>query len=242
MNFLIDTHSHTIASGHAYNSIDELTQEASRRGAEIIAITEHAPAMPGSCQSLYFSNLRVVPREKYGVKRLMGSEVNIIDFNGRIDLPDYILKQMDIVIASFHIPCIKPGTVAQNTKAVLNVMKNPYVAIIGHPDDERYQMEYELVVIAARDNHKLLELNDSSLKAGGPRVGARDNDIKMLELCKKHNVCISVGSDAHIAEDICNFELAYKLLQEVDFPERLIVNTDVELLYSYLPNAANSIL
>ena len=60
------------------------------------------------------------------------------------------------------------------------------------------------------------------------------NDIKMLELCKKKDVCITIGSDAHIEEDICNFGFAEELLEEVDFPDRLIVNKDIDLLNSYL--------
>lgn len=42
------------------------------------------------------------------------------------------------------------------------------------------------------------------------------------------------GSDAHIEEDICNFTLAQQLIDEVDFPDRLIVNTDMDLFNSYI--------
>ncbi|MDO5403184.1 MAG: phosphatase [Eubacteriales bacterium] len=234
MKYLIDTHTHTIASGHAYNTIDEMTRYAAGIGTKYLGITEHAPKMPGSCGLFYFGNLKVVPRKKYGVNRLMGCEANIIDFKGRIDLDKYGLKQCDIVIASLHIPCIKPGAVEENTTALIGAMKNPYVNIIGHPDDNRYPVDYEAVVKAAKENHVLLELNNTSLKEGGPRKDARQNDVKMLKLCKEMNVCISLGSDAHIEEDICNFALAEELLCEVDFPERLIANTDIDLLRSYL--------
>lgn len=234
MKYLIDTHTHTIASGHAYNTIDEMTRHAAELGVEYLGITEHAPKMPGSCKLLYFGNLRVIPREKYGVHRLMGCEANIMDLNGRIDLEEYGLKQCDLVIASFHIPCVKAGTVEENTHAMIEAMKNPYVNIIGHPDDSRYPVDYDAVVKAAKEYHVLLELNNSSLKPEGPRKGARENDLQMLKLCKKYDVCISLGSDAHVEEDICNFDLAEQLLCEVDFPERLIANTDINLLKSYI--------
>lgn len=237
MKFLIDTHTHSIVSGHAYNTIDEMTKEASQKGVLHLAITEHAPKMPGSCNELYFHNLKVLSHEKYGVNRLFGAELNILDYNGTVDLPEFVLKQLDIVIASLHTPCIKPGTIQENTQALLHIIKNPYVHIIGHPDDSRYPVDYKSIVIAAKENHKLLELNNTSLKPTGPRVNARDNDINMLQLCKKHNVCISVASDAHVAEHICDFSYAYKLLEEVDFPERLIVNSDYDLLMSYLVNS-----
>ncbi len=232
--YRIDTHMHTIASGHAYNTIDEMTRKAKEIGMDAICFTEHAPKMPGSCGILYFNNLHVLPKEKYGVSRLFGCEANIMKLDGTVDMPQSMLEKMDIVIASFHTPCIQASTVEQNTAALIEVMKNPFIHIIGHPDDSRYAVDMEAVVLAAKEHHTLLELNNTSLKPDGPRRGARDNDLKMLSLCKKENVCITLGSDAHIEEDIANFTRAVALLEEVDFPNRLIANTDFELLQSYL--------
>lgn len=234
MKLYIDTHMHTIASGHAYNSIDEMTRSAAEKGFTHIAITEHAPQMPGSCGDLYFMNLKALLHEKYGVYRLFGAELNIMDYNGGVDLPDYLYKRMDINIASFHTPCIKPGTIEQNTRAVLEVIKNPYINVIGHPDDARYPIDYEAVVNAAADYNTLLELNNASLRADGPRPGTWENDRKMLKLCKEKNVCITVSSDAHVEESLGNFEYAYQLMEEMDFPERLVAGTDYEKLQSYL--------
>lgn len=237
MKYLVDTHTHTIASGHAYNTIDEMTRHAGEIGLKSIAITEHAPEMPGTCQLFYFNNLHVVPRDKFGVHRLMGTEANIINHDGKIDLGPETLKNLDIVIASFHTPCIKPGTVEENTAALLKVMDNPFVNIIGHPDDSRYAVDMQQVVSGVKKSHTLLELNNTSLKPHGPRKGARENDLRMLELCKKNNVCITLGSDAHVEEDIANFKYAQVLLDMVDFPDRLIANTDLDLLDSYLSKA-----
>lgn len=234
MKYLIDTHTHTLASGHAYNTIDEMTRKAQEIGLLNIAFTEHAPKMPGSCGKLYFSNYRVLPREKYGVRRFFGCEANIMDYQGKLDLSDRFLQSMDIVIASFHIPCVKPQTVKEHTAGILKVMDNPYVHIIGHPDDDRYAMDIETLVKAAKEKHKLLELNNTSLKPEGPRSGARENDLKMLNLCKKYDVCIALGSDAHVEEDICNFSYAEELLNETNFPDRLVVNLDMDLLQSYI--------
>ena len=233
-NIELDVHTHTIASGHAYNTIDEMTRKANSIGLENLAITEHTPKMPGSCNMLYFTNLKILPERKYDVNRLFGCEANIVNLYGEVDMPDGLLRKMDIVIASFHIPCVKAGSVKENTRALINAMKNPYIDIIGHPDDSRYAVDMEMVVDAAKEYQTLLELNNSSLKPNGPRQGARENDIKMLELCKKKDVCITIGSDAHIEEDICNFGFAEELLEEVNFPDRLIVNKDIDLLNSYL--------
>lgn len=123
MKFVLDTHTHTIASGHAYNTINEMAQAAAKKGLELLAVTEHAPGMPGSCHEYYFHNLRVLRREKYGVKLLFGCELNIIDKEGRVDLPEYPLNQIDIGIASMHTPCYKSGTVEENTRAYCKAME-----------------------------------------------------------------------------------------------------------------------
>lgn len=234
MRLLIDTHMHTIASGHAYNTIDEMTRSASDKGLTHIAITEHTPMMPGACAEMYFHNLQALRHEKMGVFRLFGAELNIVDFNGKVDLPEYIYKQLDIVIASFHTPCIKSGTREQNTKAMLEAIKNPWINIIGHPDDNRYPVDFEAVVKAAHDNNTLIELNNASLKPGGPRTGTWDNDRKMLEMCKRYGTHITISSDAHVEEDIGNFEYALQIIEEMDFPERLIASTDYDKLSSFL--------
>ena len=49
MNFVLDTHTHTVASGHAYCTIREMAKAASEKGLELLGITEHGPMMPGSC-------------------------------------------------------------------------------------------------------------------------------------------------------------------------------------------------
>ena len=49
MKIVLDTHAHTIVSGHAYNTIREMAQMAKEKGLEAFALTEHAPQMPGTC-------------------------------------------------------------------------------------------------------------------------------------------------------------------------------------------------
>lgn len=234
MKITLDTHTHTIASGHAYNTIDEMAKAASEKGLELLAITEHAMSMPGTCHQYYFENLKVVPRQMHGMRLMLGTEANIIDFNGKLDMPDYLLEKMDLVIASMHLPCIVTGTKEENTNAMIGAMKHKCVSIIGHPDDDRIPVDYEALVKAAKENSVLLELNNSSLNPNGFRQNARENDIKLLTLCKEHGVYISLGSDAHYKDDIANFGYAMELLKEVDFPEELIANTDVDKFLSLL--------
>ena len=243
MRFTLDTHTHTIASGHAYNTIDEMAVYAAGHGVTHLAITDHAPKMPGSAGVLYFSNMGIIATHNANIPVLGDAErVLVVEYQdtkidvsqGNIDLKEYGLKGCDVVIASLHIPCIKPGSIEQNTKALINAMDNPYVNIIGHPDDSRYPVDYEQLVRAAGEKHVLLELNNTSLSPTGPRQGAYDNDVTMLKLCKEAGVCISIGSDAHIKESICDFDRAYKVIEEVGFPKELIVNSNTELYESYI--------
>ena len=231
---VLDLHTHTIASGHAYNTLREMAKAASDKGLSVLGITEHAPKMPGTCHSFYFHNLKTVPRELYGIRLLLGSEVNIMDFEGNIDLEERDLKGMDIIIASLHTPCIKPGSIKENTTAYLKVIENPYVNIIGHPDDGRYPVDYRALVEGAKEKGKVLELNNHSLDPKCFRRDARENDLKMLELCKEYAVPVIMGSDAHFDTLIGEFSMARELLEEVDFPEELVLNRSVEALQGHV--------
>ncbi len=234
MRDILDTHTHTLASGHAYSTIRENAHAAAERGLELLAITEHAPRLWGSCQTIYFQNLRVVDRRAYEVELMMGVELNILDEQGTIDLELRALKQMDLTIASLHIPCINPGSREFNTQACVNAMKNPYVNILGHPDDPRYPVDYRALVQAAKEYGVLLELNNSSLRPGGSRKNARGLDMEMLKLCMEYKAPIVIGSDAHVDTDVGRHEEALRLLEEMNFPEELVVNRSVEELKKYV--------
>ena len=112
---VMDLHTHTVASGHAYCTLREMAKAASDKGLELLGITEHAPKMPGTCHKFYFQNIKVVPREMYGIQLLLGSEVNILDAAGTVDLAQKTLEKLDVVIASLHVPCIKPGSRQEHT-------------------------------------------------------------------------------------------------------------------------------
>ena len=235
MKLIADTHSHTLASGHAYSTIREMALAAKERGRRALAITEHAPDMPGSCGLSYFMNLDVLSREMYGVEMLFGTEANIVNPQGGLDLSGDVLKDLDIVVASMHMPCFGEGhTVDEVMDAYLAVMRLPYVNIIGHPDDGRFPMDYERLVKAAKETRTLLELNNSSLRPQSFRVGARENVLAMLDLCRQYEVPVTTGSDAHVDADAGNFCYVQEILEYCGFPEELVVTTDLERLKPYL--------
>ena len=90
MKTLLDVHTHTIASGHAYSSLQEMTLAAKEKGLEILGITEHGPNIPGTCDPIYFRNLHCVPRQLYGIKLMLGAELNILNTEGDIDLDHWL--------------------------------------------------------------------------------------------------------------------------------------------------------
>lgn len=234
MKYLLDVHTHTLASGHAYSTIREMARMASERGLVLLGITEHSMDMPGTCSEFYFQNLRMLDREMYGVKLLFGAELNIIDFEGGVDMSERTLRCLDLGIASMHPPCLTPGTLKEHTRSYLKVMENPYVDIIGHPDDGRYPVDMEALVRGARETGTLLEVNNNSLDPRCFRANTRENDIKMLDLCMKHQVPVVINSDAHADTLVGRHDFAQELIQELEFPEELIVNCSVAQLKKHL--------
>ncbi len=234
MKDVIDMHTHTVASGHAFNTIREMTQAAANKGLELLGITEHAPLMPGSCHEFYFSNLKILDRSAYDVPVLFGVELNILDKEGHIDLAERHLQELDYAIASLHPPCIPFMSEAETTSAVISAMRNPYVQIIGHPDDSRFPLNYDEIVSAAAEYHVFLEVNNASLAPTGFRVGARENYFRMLEYCKKYKCPVILSSDAHADTLVGEHGYAAAVLDECNFPEELVVNTSAEAFLTFL--------
>jgi putative hydrolase len=234
MKFVLDTHCHTVASGHAYSTVQEIAREASNIGLELIAITDHTDTLPGGAPLFHFHNLKVIPKKIYGVEVLRGAEVNIIDFEGRVDLEERTLEELDIVIASFHPPCIKSGTLKENTNALIKAMQNPHIDVIGHPGDPRYPIDVKAVVEASKEYGTLLEMNNSSLRPDSFRAGGSDIVRDIIKECIKLDMPFIIGSDSHISFEVGKFEYIEKLIEGMEVPKNLIVNTSVEMLKSFL--------
>lgn len=238
MKYVLDVHTHTLASGHAYNTMAEMACAAGRKGLQMLGITEHAVEMPGTCCTFYFENLKMVDRDKYkdcyGVELLLGTELNILDYQGTIDMEERTLKKMDVTIASIHPPCYKSGTKEENTNAYLCAIKNHYVNIIGHPDDGRFKPDYRAVVQAAKEYKVLLELNNNSLDPRCFRQNGRENMLELLKYCKEYQAPVIIGSDAHVDDLVGAHEFVEALLKETEFPEELVVNRSVEELKKYV--------
>ena len=234
-SYVADLHTHTVASGHDYNTIQEMAHAAKEKGISLLGISEHSMTMPGTCNELYFQNLWNANRSYYGVELLFGVELNIIDDKGTVDMSKDLLASLDYAIASIHNTIgYTAGTIAQNTAAMIHAMENPYVNIIGHPDDGRIPADYNEIVKAAKEYHTLLEINNNSLSPTSWRVDAHKNDKEILLLCANEDYPVLIGSDAHADHNVGAHNHALEIMKEIHFPEHLILNYRIEELKSYL--------
>lgn len=234
MKTLLDVHTHTIMSGHAFSTLQEMVEMASQKGLQILGVTEHAPGIPGTCNPIYFKNMHVIPRKIKGVNLLLGSELNILNTKGELDLNEDFYRILDIRIAGIHQLCWEGGSKEENTAGLVTAIKNPWTHIISHPGDGTAELDFEPVVLAAKESRTLLEINNSSLKPSRGKVMAKPNNLEILRLCKKYETPVILGSDAHVSYSIGDYEYIWPLLAETEFPEELIMNDKPEEFLNYL--------
>ena len=234
MKLISDLHTHTLASGHAYGTIRENAQAAAERGLVFLGVCEHAPGIPGTCDPIYFWNLRCVPKMLSGVRVIHGSEINVLE-GGKLSLEDRYIDRLDYAVAGIHTMCYANQGAEGNTRNVIGCMEaHKKVRFISHPDDGRCPFDYDLLARGARDNNVALEVNNSSLVPGSSRQNARENYKLMLECCEKYRVNIIINSDAHDPSAVGKVNLALDMIREYGFDESLILNTDEKKLMEFL--------
>ncbi|BED92748.1 MAG: PHP domain-containing protein [Candidatus Paraimprobicoccus trichonymphae] len=229
MRLIADMHCHTIASSHAYSTISENVQEAKKIGLKFLAITDHTGDMPGAPDPWYFDNLKIIPREIDDLVILKGVESNILNNNGEIDVPN---EELEWVVASIHdVAYFGDHTLKDCTNAWLNVAKNPIVNVIGHSGLCDFKYDYKKVIPEFGKNGKLVEINNSSFVI---RPKSIENCKQIALLCKEYGVSIIVNSDSHFYTQIGKFDKALELLKDIDFPEKLIINSSYDRFKVYL--------
>ena len=232
---LIDLHTHSVLSKHAYSSLTENIEYASSIGLKYYGISEHQPDDEGvGAHKFAFGNcMRIAPKVYNDTKILVGIELNILD--GGFDLNGVNPNNLSYVIASMHnyVYSSKSHNETDNTINYMHALEIPYVTFIGHLDYPTFRCDYEKVVKAAKENNKLIELNNASLDPNGSRVGAKEIDYVILDYCKKYKVPIILGSDAHIKYQIGNVDNCLNLLDEINFPDELVVNFNEDLFHQH---------
>lgn len=230
---IADIHMHTLASGHAYGTIREMAEAAKEQELALIGITEHAPGIPGTVNPFYYSNLEIIPRMIYGVEVLHGCEINVLN-GGRLSLEQKYIDYLDFAIAGIHRPCYENEGRDENTSNIIQCMKNPKVYFISHPDDDHTPLDYERLVLAAKKYHVALEVNNSSLVKTKYRLNCYENYRTMLPLCQQYQVPLIISSDAHDPGWVGRFDLACKLIEELNVDDELILNNNIEKLKRFM--------
>ncbi len=232
MHIEVDSHTHTIASGHAYSSLAENVAAAAARGIKLLAITEHGPAMPGGPHIWFFKNMRVIPRLMHGVGILRGIEANIVNDKGQLDIEDSLLPCLDIVLASLHEPIITPSTIQAHTNAVISAITSGKIDILAHGGNPVFPIEVDEVAKAAKAYNVLIEINNSSFTTSRP--GSEKYCTALAEAVGRHGGLLTFGSDAHIACNVGGFAECTTFVTKIGFPAARILSCNREHFLRFL--------
>lgn len=193
-----DLHVHSKHSDGSH-TIEDLIAAAKERGYEYIALTDHTKGL-GVARGLNeekvieeLKEVRALNRKLKDFRVLMGVEVDIrSDFT--LDLPDEVLKELDIVVASIHSGFRQKRE--QLTKRLISAIENPYVTIIAHPtgrligERDAYDVDLEEVFKKAKENGKVLEINAYPLRLD-------INDIQ-AKRAKEMGIPMVISTDTHL--------------------------------------------
>jgi putative hydrolase len=230
MRIAIDTHTHSVASGHAYSTVEELARGARRAGMKGFVLTDHGPAL-SSTHPYHFANLRVLPERLHGVRLYKGIEANIMDTEGSLDLAPDFLAKLDFVMVGFHRECFEPRGKEENTAAMIAALRNPLVDAVSHPGNPDFPVDPAAVLAAANEGGKAIEINSGSFRV---RLGSESNCREFARLCARTGTRIVCGSDAHFSGDVGRLADAIAMLGEAGAPRALVVNSTVRSFEDFL--------
>lgn len=252
MKINADYHTHTIYSRgfrhygcHAWGTIRENIEEAFRKGLTEVAITDHGPShkfygLNSSDLSKILSEINELKAEfaPKGLNILFGIESNLMDFNGRTDADEWILKHLDLLIMGYHFgstptdfssfsgfylmnPLTKVFRVGKlraaerNSIAYCRAMDRYPINIISHPGS-KIPVELHSLATYADQKEVLLEIN------------SKHRELTVEDLCelkgKFHRFVI--GSDAHRPQDVGNFTKAFERVKQAGISFADIVNIE----------------
>ena len=233
MKLVIDTHTHTYASGHAYSTLIENARLAKQNGLEIFCTTDHAESMPGAPHYWFFSNQRVLPRFLEGVAVIRGVESNILNTDGEVDIHPSTDRNLDWAIASFHEPVFRPANKETHTQALLNVIKGGRIDALGHLGNPNFDFDFERVLQCAKEHNVAIEINNTTLK-GNSRVGSVERCYDIAQIGKDIGVYFTTGSDAHFCHDVGNLSLVAELFEKVGVDKQKVITHSCRQFLEFL--------
>ncbi|HHV77285.1 MAG TPA: DNA polymerase/3'-5' exonuclease PolX [Syntrophothermus lipocalidus] len=232
-----DLHIHTDWSDGAH-SLREMVAAAAKLGYSYMAVTEHSRSLAVSrgldVERLLAQGKLVeeLNRENDGFKILTGIEVDILK-DGSLDLPDEVLANLDVVIASIHSHFRLSR--AEQTERVLKAVENPHVDIIGHLTGRLlgrrpgYEIDIEAVLKAAAQTRTALEINSYPDRL--------DIDEETAFKAKAKGIKIAISSDAHHRADLGLIKYGVINARRGWLSKEDVLNTlETEELMAYLRN------
>jgi len=157
-----DLHTHTNYTD-GQSSIDQMARAAKKLGYSYIAITDHTQrtAVAGGLKphdlKRQLSDINKISIK--GIAILKGSEIDILE-DGSLDLPDDLLKQLDIRVCSVHHNF--NFSKQKQTERIIRAMDNPYFNILAHPTGriinkrDPYNIDIEKIMLAAKERNCVL--------------------------------------------------------------------------------------
>ncbi len=146
-----------------------------------------------------------------------GVEVDILP-DGRLDLSDECLKQMDWVCASIH-----SGFTKDNTDRLVQACQHPLVHCIGHPTGrligkrEPYLVDWKKVFEVAARTGTALEIN-----AQPDRMDLNDF---LARLAREAGVMLTISTDSHTADQFELMKLGVTIARRAGCRAKDILNT-----------------
>ncbi|NRB69475.1 MAG: phosphatase [Vibrio sp.] len=233
MKLVVDTHTHTYASGHAYSTLIENAKLAKMNGLEMFCTTDHAESMPGAPHYWFFSNQRVLPRFIEGVAVIRGIESNILNIQGEVDIHPSSQKNLDWAIASFHEAVFRPASEKEHTEALINTIRSGRIDALGHLGNPNFDFDYQSVLACAKDNNVAIEINNTTLK-GNSRVGSVERCYEIAKIGKELGMYFTTGSDAHFCHEVGNLSLVSKLMDDVGIDSAQVITYSVRQFLDFL--------
>ncbi len=202
-----DLHMHaSFAQGTSHdsgeNTIGEMREIGEMRGYEYIAITDHNPSLSGHNSDQIISEMQ--RRKKYfddmgtkSVRVINMLEVDILP-NGDLSVPNEGLEYLDGCLVSIHSSFNMNKE--EMTKRVLSGLSNPVARIFAHPTGrllgkrDGYDLDWDQIFKVCLEHNKALEINCSPNRLDLPDTLVRE--------AIKHGVKITIGTDAHIKDDL----------------------------------------
>jgi DNA polymerase (family X) len=197
-----DLHCHTTDSD-GRNTLAEMAEAAQARGYEYLSICDHskrvamAHGLDAKRLAQQIKQIDSLNAKLRGMTLLKSCEVDILE-NGSLDLPDDILKELDLTVCSIHYKLNLPPQ--QQTERILRAMDNPFFCILGHPTgrliNQRQPSDIDIgrIMRAAAERACFLEVN-----AQPDRLDLSDSHCK---LAKELGVKLVISTDAHRTSDL----------------------------------------